>query len=70
MKKQLLLESINNGETYHNNTGFFNKTPIINIDHKSENEQFGNINLIDITASTTAEIIFSLFKKIKPIWRS
>ena len=54
------------GDTYNDNTGFFNKTPIINIDHKSDNEQFGSINLIDITASTTAEIVFSLLNDMKP----
>ncbi len=50
------------GKIYDNDTEFFYKTPIINIDHHSDNEEFGQINLIELTAVATAEILFSLFE--------
>lgn len=53
------LESL--GSIYDNDTEFFYKTPIINIDHHSSNEEFGQINFIELTAVATAEILFSLF---------
>ena len=37
---------------------------IINIDHHATNEKYGHMNLVDITASSTAEIIFQYFKNI------
>jgi bifunctional oligoribonuclease and PAP phosphatase NrnA len=40
---------------------FLNETPIVNIDHDPANEQFGQINLVDIRASATAEIVADLF---------
>ncbi len=49
------------GKIYDNDTEFFYKTPIINIDHHSNNEEFGQINFIELTAVATAEILFSLF---------
>ncbi|MDP2766941.1 MAG: DHH family phosphoesterase, partial [Candidatus Methanoperedens sp.] len=54
------LESL--GQIYDNDTEFFYKTPIINIDHHSENEEFGQINFIELTAVATGEILFSLFE--------
>lgn len=52
------LESL--GRIYDNDTEFFYQTPIINFDHSSTNESFGQINFIELTAVATAEIIFSL----------
>jgi nanoRNase/pAp phosphatase (c-di-AMP/oligoRNAs hydrolase) len=40
---------------------FWTETPIVNIDHDPGNEQFGQINLVDIRASSTAEIVADLF---------
>ncbi len=37
--------------------------PIINIDHHVTNDRFGNLNLVDKKASSTAEIIYRLLKK-------
>lgn len=48
------------GKIYDNDTEFFYKTPIINIDHHSSNEEFGQINNIQLTATATAEILFYL----------
>lgn len=56
------LESL--GTIYDNNTDLFYKTPIINIDNQPANERFGQINLIDLTASSSAEILFDLMKKL------
>ncbi|MFA5211238.1 MAG: DHH family phosphoesterase [Patescibacteria group bacterium] len=51
---------------YNKNEDFFYTTPIINIDHKSTNEYFGHLNIIDLPASSTSEIIYKLFEKIYP----
>lgn len=53
------------GSLYTNNSDFFTSTPIINIDHKPNNEHFGHINVVDITAGTTAEIVFQILKAYK-----
>ena len=52
------------GYLYGNNTELFYKIPIINIDQSSANEHFGQINFIDINATSTCEILFNLFKKL------
>ena len=51
-------------EIYEQNTNFFYQTPIINIDHSPENEHYGQLNFINITATSAAEIIFDLIEKI------
>lgn len=50
------------GNIYKNNEEFFYKTPTINIDHKSSNEYFGHLNIIDLPASTTAEIVYKIIE--------
>jgi len=55
------LESL--GEIYDQHNDFFYSTPIINIDHNPENEQFGQINLVELTKTSTAEIIFDLIEQ-------
>lgn len=54
------------GETFTNHADFFYNTPIINIDHKPTNEYFGTINMVDITASSIAEITHELILAIHP----
>lgn len=54
------LESL--GTIYDNDTEFFYQIPIINIDHHSNNEEFGQINIIEITSIATAEILYKLLK--------
>lgn len=56
------LESL--GEIYDKNVEFFYKTPIINFSAKAANEEFGQINRVDINSSTVSELIFD-FLKIK-----
>lgn len=54
------------GTLYQNNTDLFSKVPIVNIDHNPANENFGSINLIDISAMASAEIVFELLQKNWP----
>jgi phosphoesterase RecJ-like protein len=54
------------GKLYDDNVEFFYKTTIINIDHQAANEEFGQINFVDLNAVATAEIIFYLLKNYKP----
>ncbi|MFZ2187250.1 MAG: hypothetical protein WAV46_01300 [Candidatus Moraniibacteriota bacterium] len=45
------------GKIYEDNPDIFYEIPIINIDNHPENELFGQINLVDITSSSAAEIL-------------
>jgi len=58
------LESL--GKIYDDNIEFFYKTTIINIDRHSANEEFGQINFVDLNAIATSEILFYLLKNYKP----
>jgi phosphoesterase RecJ-like protein len=39
-------------------------TRVINIDHHHDNTRFGNVNLVDTTASSTAEIVYALARRL------
>jgi len=52
----------NLGKIYLNNTDLFFEVPIVNIDHRSGNDNFGQINLVDITASSVSEILANFFE--------
>lgn len=52
------------GKIYLENTDLFFEVPIINIDHKSDNDNFGQINLTDITASSSSEILAKTLENI------
>lgn len=52
------LESL--GDFYDLRRDLFSKALIINIDHHAANENFGQINLVDLKAAATCEIIFDL----------
>lgn len=56
------LESL--GRVYEENADFFYKTPIINIDSNSANEHFGQINHVELTATSTSEVIYRIFDNI------
>jgi nanoRNase/pAp phosphatase (c-di-AMP/oligoRNAs hydrolase) len=56
----------NLGRLYDDNVEFFYKTTIINIDNRSANEDFGQINFVDLSAVATSEILFYLLKNNKP----
>lgn len=53
------------GDVYTKNKILFDNLPIINIDHSPRNENFGEINLIDIKNSSTAEILWHILEKSK-----
>jgi len=50
---------------YQNHQDIFQKTPWINIDHHISNTHFGTFPLVDISASSTCEIVWQLIKKWK-----
>ncbi|HZJ41826.1 MAG TPA: hypothetical protein VFD51_02310 [Patescibacteria group bacterium] len=54
------LESL--GELYDKNIEFFYKTPLINLSCQASNEEFGQINYIDINCSTVSELIYNILK--------
>ena len=49
------------GELYQTQPDFFFQTPLINIDRDPANENYGQINLLNLQAVAGAEIIFNLF---------
>lgn len=51
------------GRVYTDHASFFLETPVINIDHDADNEHFGRINHVDITAVSTTEVLYRLFEK-------
>lgn len=52
------------GKPYEENSDLFYETPIINIDHHAGNDHFGKINLVDLTATSTCEILVSIFEAL------
>ena len=51
---------------YQENPEFFFQTPIINIDHASENEHFGQLNIVDLTAVACGEVCYDLVEALEP----
>lgn len=51
------------GSLYEKNTELFFDVPIVNIDHHPSNEQFGEVNLVEITAASTSEIVYHLIEE-------
>jgi nanoRNase/pAp phosphatase (c-di-AMP/oligoRNAs hydrolase) len=56
------LESL--GSIYEKNADFFYRTPIINIDANPANEHFGQINHVDMTATSNSEIVYKILENI------
>lgn len=46
------------GKIFTDHTDFFYNTPIINIDHRPDNEHYGTVNIVDITAGSIAEVTY------------
>lgn len=55
------------GGVFTNYADFFYNTPIINIDHRANNEHFGTVNLVDITASSIAEVMHELISNLPDV---
>lgn len=53
------------GKVYEENPDIFYEVPVVNLDHHTENDQFGQINLVDIKASCTCEILAQALLKIE-----
>ncbi|OGL95992.1 hypothetical protein A2348_00665 [Candidatus Uhrbacteria bacterium RIFOXYB12_FULL_58_10] len=51
---------------YADHPDFFYRTPIINVDHRAENEHYGHINVVDLTAVATSEVCHDLVEAIEP----
>ncbi len=50
------------GDIYEKNTDLFFETTIVNIDHHPSNENYGEINHVVLTATSTAEILTTLIQ--------
>lgn len=48
------------GNIYSNHPEIFTEIPIVNIDHHATNKHFGAVNLVDMTATSTGEILVGL----------
>lgn len=51
---------------FHNHAEFFFTTPIINVDHSPANEHYGQLNLVDTTATAVSEVCNNLIHLIEP----
>lgn len=56
------LESL--GKIFFNNTDLFYKVPIINFDNHPGNEHFGQINFVELTATSISETIFKTMTQL------
>lgn len=52
------------GTLYDENTDLFYQTPVVNIDHHPGNDYFGKVNWVDLTSTSTAEILVSLIESL------
>lgn len=50
------------GQIYEHNTDFFYQTPVVNIDHDPANDNFGQVNVVNVTATSTSEVVFEMIK--------
>ncbi len=56
------------GSFYTDNIDLFSTTPILNIDHHISNTRFGQLTLIDPTAASATEVLYSWFMT-EPKWK-
>lgn len=52
------------GNNYEENAEIFYEIPVVNIDHHVTNDHFGKINLIDLIATSTSEILVSVIEAL------
>jgi len=52
------------GTIYDQHTEIFYETTVVNIDHHAGNDYFGKINWVDLTATSTAEILVALIESL------
>lgn len=58
------LENI--GALFEKNTDLFYSKPVLNIDRHSSNDYFGSVNFVDMTASSTSEMMVSVIESLDP----
>jgi phosphoesterase RecJ-like protein len=51
------------GGVFINNTDLFYRTPVVAIDHLASNERYGQINLVDLSATSTSEVVYKFIKE-------
>lgn len=54
------------GKLAEENPDIFYEVPVVVLDHHPENDRFGQINIIDITASSTSELVANFLEKFSP----
>lgn len=57
------------GSLYTDHVDLFSQTPLLNIDHHISNTRFGQMQLIDPTAASATEVLYSLFLQV-PEWKA
>ena len=53
------------GPIYDKNSELFFETPIINIDHHASNTDFGQVNMVDVVAASTTEILYYVLQAME-----
>jgi len=51
------------GELFQKHADFLYRTPIINIDRDPGNEHWGQLNIVDLTAVSSSEILYGVFER-------
>ncbi len=52
------------GKLYDQFPDLFYETPVVNIDHHPSNDYFGAVNLVDLTATSTSEILVGVIEAL------
>ncbi len=52
------------GDFYEKNSDIFFEVPVVNIDHHPGNDHFGKINYVELTATSTSEILVSIIEAL------
>ncbi len=58
------------GKMYADNKELFEEVPVINIDHHFSNTQFGDVNLVEHTSSSTTQLIYNLIPFLEEEFRA
>ncbi|MEK9131001.1 MAG: hypothetical protein AAB429_02700, partial [Patescibacteria group bacterium] len=54
------------GHLFNDSADFFYQTPIINIDHSTANEHYGQVNFVNVTAASVGEVCQEMILQINP----
>lgn len=53
------------GPIYDQNSELFFKIPVINVDHHASNTDYGQVNLVDMVAASTTEVVLTLLEEME-----